>query len=579
MHEDQSPNTQPLPDNHLAHLQAAFPWANWKNTILLTIAIFLIRLLYLLLLSPYELAGDEAQYWDWSRHLSLSYFTKGPGVAWTIFASTKLLGSYTWTVKLPALIAFAIIMLTAARLTTLIANNDQRPGFFAAALVALCPPFFAAGQFMTIDEPFFACWIIASFFTLKAFKKQQQNQSPFLLYQLAAFIIGLGFLYKYTILLLIPGLILFALIHHKPLQTFKPKNLLPLIPATIILLITISPVFIWNAQHDWITVKHLVGHLGVEGGDRVIEQAPSFFTVQKLILNPLEMIGTQVGAFGIPLVILTFISYRLIKKQRNENPNLWLDACFLLYAALPVILFYLAVAFVKKVQPNWPVAGYLTLLPLIALPAVPQLLDYTKRLKDWKANNKPGKKPSNPWQANFHFAIGWGSVAAFIIMSAPYLSYIYPNLSGMRRVTGLKQDAAQIQKQIELTTQQTGQAPIIITDNYQKTARLAFYLPGQPTIFSAQHYYGERPTDYDRFADTNLLNPSLHNRTAILIGLTPEKWRKEFSFANIKDSAIPTSSSTYRLMIGSNFQGPTSPPKLNTFTNQQLNPQSQPIRH
>ena len=36
---------------------------------------------------PLDLAGDEAHYWDWSRRLDLSYYSKGPLVALIIRAS------------------------------------------------------------------------------------------------------------------------------------------------------------------------------------------------------------------------------------------------------------------------------------------------------------------------------------------------------------------------------------------------------------------------------------------------------------------------------------------------------------
>ena len=41
---------------------------------------------------PLDLAPDEAHYWDWSRHLDWSYYSKGPLVAWLIRASCELFG-------------------------------------------------------------------------------------------------------------------------------------------------------------------------------------------------------------------------------------------------------------------------------------------------------------------------------------------------------------------------------------------------------------------------------------------------------------------------------------------------------
>src|SRR5262245_31657226 len=44
---------------------------------------------YIWALCPLELAPDEAHYWDWSRHLDWSYYSKGPLVAWLIRGSCE----------------------------------------------------------------------------------------------------------------------------------------------------------------------------------------------------------------------------------------------------------------------------------------------------------------------------------------------------------------------------------------------------------------------------------------------------------------------------------------------------------
>ena len=38
--------------------------------------------------SPFDLAPDEAHYWEWSRRLDYGYYSKGPAIAWTIAAAT-----------------------------------------------------------------------------------------------------------------------------------------------------------------------------------------------------------------------------------------------------------------------------------------------------------------------------------------------------------------------------------------------------------------------------------------------------------------------------------------------------------
>src|SRR4051794_21627095 len=50
------------------------------------------RLAFLAHDCPLDLAPDEAHYWDWSRHLDWSYYSKGPLVAYLIRASCEAFG-------------------------------------------------------------------------------------------------------------------------------------------------------------------------------------------------------------------------------------------------------------------------------------------------------------------------------------------------------------------------------------------------------------------------------------------------------------------------------------------------------
>ena len=45
---------------------------------------------------PLDLSPDEAHYWDWSRHLDLSYYSKGPLVAYLIRAGCVTAGFPQW---------------------------------------------------------------------------------------------------------------------------------------------------------------------------------------------------------------------------------------------------------------------------------------------------------------------------------------------------------------------------------------------------------------------------------------------------------------------------------------------------
>src|SRR5438876_1125406 len=88
-----------------------------RSILIVTAAIVLARVVYNVWLSPYELVPDEAQYWDWSRHLASSYYSKGPGIAWLIALATHTLGNAEWAIRVPAALSFAAVTLALAWLT------------------------------------------------------------------------------------------------------------------------------------------------------------------------------------------------------------------------------------------------------------------------------------------------------------------------------------------------------------------------------------------------------------------------------------------------------------------------------
>src|SRR5262249_31397333 len=99
----------------------------------LILGISLLRILYLAFDCPFDLASDEANYWDWSRHLDWSYYSKGPLVAWLIRLSCTLFGgvSAAWTgsemlaVRLPAVACGGLLLAGLYVLVVQIYESDR----------------------------------------------------------------------------------------------------------------------------------------------------------------------------------------------------------------------------------------------------------------------------------------------------------------------------------------------------------------------------------------------------------------------------------------------------------------------
>ena len=91
--------SSPLSDASSAPHAGAVAWSPAALTLVLIAAAFALRIA-LMLASGAGLHVDEAQYWDWSRHLAWGYWSKPPGIATLIAASTSLLGDGLLGVRL-----------------------------------------------------------------------------------------------------------------------------------------------------------------------------------------------------------------------------------------------------------------------------------------------------------------------------------------------------------------------------------------------------------------------------------------------------------------------------------------------
>src|SRR5262245_63226844 len=113
------------------------------------------------LLATTDLSLDEAHYWMWSERLAPAYFSKGPGIAFAIRASTTVFGANEFGVR------FFSPVLAAA--TSLLLFYFARRLFGAtAALWAViglnATPIFNIGAVvMTIDAMSIFFWMVALF--------------------------------------------------------------------------------------------------------------------------------------------------------------------------------------------------------------------------------------------------------------------------------------------------------------------------------------------------------------------------------------------------------------------------------
>jgi len=521
----------------------------------LILAVTLARLLFLFV-SPYELSADEAQYWDWSRRLELSYHTKGPGAAWTIAASTHLLGVSEFAVRAPAALVAAVMMLALAALARRIAGAPVAGrAAFMSVLVALCiPAYHAAALLMTIDGPMLACWAVAA---LAAWNIAVDAPPPggtadaptsktrkHLAWGAALGIsLGVGFLFKYTILLAGAGLLLFIFLT----RARRTRSALPpLVIAAILFAACIGPVILWNAQRRWPTVAHLLGHLGLAGSDLPAAAASSRAYSP---LWTLEYLGVLIALAG-PIVLAMILAVRAGLKAPSAAPasaeqrHLRAGALLGLCGAAPVLLAYLVASFFTDIEGNWPIGAWVTLIPVTGAFAVTAMDDHRARIARWNAQTTDKRrragflrrKPETPFQLSLHWGLSVGVVGAIGMMligpvsRAPLVGPLIP----FSRIDGARYLAAAVDRQREALAAQTDAVPFVVGSRYTHSALLAFYCDGRPSVYCAGSRLGDRRSAYDDFPDTDLADPGLLSRPAVLVDAgrhaSPDRWLRALRF-------------------------------------------------
>ena len=533
-------------------------WATWRVALALLVGVFVLRLVYLAWLSPLELAGDEAYYWEQARHLDLSYNEKGPALAWMIAGCLRVFGNTEFAVRLPVALASLLGGWAIGRVAMNIARGDQRVGFFAVACFCLLPAFQANAQICTQDSAIIALWVALTAIGLRLFRRWRTGENLWGDWLLLWAVLGVGFLFKQSILLFLPSVALFWLIYRRELK-LRPAWLAQQAAGVLLFMVMISPMIVWDARHGWPMLEHTLGHIGA-GGDQVGEE------IKGTALTWLgRTLGGIVGSFGpAAIVLMLWACRRAAADRRSTDGNTrdrWRDRLWLMCAAWPSILFFVLLSFVKPVVPSWPLPSFVPLVALVAEMAATELPHYYAALSAWRARRAAdraaaGKKPDTPFHRLWWTLCAYG-IIGWVVLSFPtllaHLPVVGPKVgkSLLARVTGHREAARQLQAARLAAHSPDGLPPLPVTNYYMKSTLYAFYLPDHPPVATAGKYFGKRSTNVDHWADTNLENPALRGRSLLLIGDDP-RWEKVLKF----DRREPILPGDRRFWLAVNYQGP-----------------------
>lgn len=452
------------------------------------------------LLRAFELAPDEAYYWDWSRHLSAGYYDQGPLIAYVIRLGTALLGTNEAGVRVGVLLAsFGAVACCWA-----LARRIYGPlAGMLTVLVLAATPLLAIGSLIaTYDPPLVLFWAVTlvclerALFPHGAGPTSSANRTDVrrlsrvapasgdervatvepasragagtalgstLWWMAAGLAAGLGFLSKHTMLLIVPCLLLFLLAsppHRGWLRRWEPYG------AFAITFACYSGVFWWNAHHHWWTFGHLL-FLAAKGTQPLGRRIGDLFGSQAALLGPALFIACLAAGIGG------------LRPAGRLNSATAQRSLFLALMGLPVFAFFLLMAFKAKVQGNWPPCAWLSLSVLFA---------------GWAASAiETGRRPArgSAIAAIAASAVSSGLLAALLFTPQlrVALGVRLPADADLSNTTyGWRSLAAHVET-VRREMARDGRPVFICGNGYQYPSLMAFYLPDHPATYDMFLHY------------------------------------------------------------------------------------------
>ncbi len=282
----------------------------------------------------FGLGVDEAHYILYAVNLDLSYVDHPPLVGWVHAPFYYLFGASELSVRLPAILLFALTSFLAYLFTMEISGSKK---ISLVAVLALNSSFlFNAMALMFLPESL----LLAMIFPLIWMIRNMEQKGDLRSYVSLGLILGLCGLAKYTSIILVPSIFVYLAFRKRWDLIFSAYSIV----SVAIALLMISPVLYWNMQNDYISFRYQWSHV----------MGPS----QLKLLSFLSSVGAQAGAFSPFLFGIAL--YGFYKGFRSQDERVWLSILF----GGTVLAFSLYVSLYDLSLPHWASLFYLLFIPI-----------------------------------------------------------------------------------------------------------------------------------------------------------------------------------------------------------------------
>jgi hypothetical protein len=261
------------------------------------------------------------------------------------------------------------------------------------------------------------------------------------------------------------------------------------------------PILIWNAQHEWVTFRHVGGQASGEGGWRWF--------------GPLVFLAGQFGVLiGFWFVVL---AAALVRNRPWREP----DAArqFLWCLAAPTLVFFLLLSLKTTGQLNWTVTAYLS-GSVLAAAWFGERIDR----KGWRI----GTLAAGTLGLLLILVVHYPALSRPVLLSivgAPTAQHPLPlrRVDPTARLRGYRTLAAAVDR-LRAEVRATGEEPIVAATFWNVPGLLGAYGAGHPEVCSFGPAMYDRRSQLDFWRPNPLWDPeSFRGRTFVLVGdFTPD---------------------------------------------------------
>jgi len=231
---------------------------------------------------------DEAYYWLWGQHPGFSYYDHPPFHAWIQGLFAAVWGQSHGVLRLPNLISNLVLAGCYYRICRYLYGPEAVDRFWLVMLLLVSSPLF----FLFLGYAWHDHWlvtfsVISSFWFVRfvdGYRQTRQGKSIYLYG--AAIALGLAGLCKYNAVFVGLGCLATVLGDRRLRQLGRDRRLYL---ALVLLALTLSPILIWNWQHDFYSFRFYAERSTGSSGFTITPLQPIvFLTLCALILGPIQ---------------------------------------------------------------------------------------------------------------------------------------------------------------------------------------------------------------------------------------------------------------------------------------------------